>query len=150
MDTLDELLSRGVAEVLVESELRAKLKTDKKLRLKQGFDPTKPDMHIGHAVGLRKLRKFQELGHQVVLIVGDWTAQIGDPSGPRRNAAPVDRRCGQGQRADLYGTVFQGGRPQPNRGALAIRMVRRFQARRCAELGRALHNGSNAGPRDFP
>ena len=81
MDAIDELLSRGVAEVLVESELRAKLKTDKKLRLKQGFDPTKPDMHIGHAVGLRKLRKFQELGHQVVLIVGDWTAQIGDPSG---------------------------------------------------------------------
>lgn len=79
--TVDELLSRGVAEVLVERELRAKLQSGKKLRLKQGFDPTKPDMHIGHAVGLRKLRKFQELGHQVVLIVGDWTAQIGDPSG---------------------------------------------------------------------
>ncbi|MBC8163081.1 MAG: tyrosine--tRNA ligase [Roseiflexaceae bacterium] len=80
-DVLDELLTRGVAEVVVEKELRAKLQSGKKLRLKQGFDPTKPDMHIGHAVGLRKLRKFQELGHQVVLIVGDWTAQIGDPSG---------------------------------------------------------------------
>ncbi len=78
---IDQLLTRGVAEVIVEAELRAKLKTGRKLRLKQGFDPTKPHMHSGHAVGLRKLRKFQELGHQVVLIVGDWTAQIGDPSG---------------------------------------------------------------------
>jgi tyrosyl-tRNA synthetase len=81
MDVIDTLLTRGVAEVLVEADLRAKLKSGRKLRLKQGFDPTKPQMHIGHAVGLRKLRKFQELGHEVVLIVGDWTAQIGDPSG---------------------------------------------------------------------
>src|SRR5262245_37360760 len=80
MDDIDTLLTRGVAEVLVEADLRAKLKSGRKLRLKQGFDPTKPQMHIGHAVGLRKLRKFQELGHEVVLIVGDWTAQIGDPS----------------------------------------------------------------------
>ncbi len=78
---IDELLTRGVAEVIVESELRQRLAEGVPLRLKQGFDPTKPDMHIGHAVGLRKLRQFQELGHQVVLIVGDWTAQIGDPSG---------------------------------------------------------------------
>lgn len=78
---LSELLRRGVAEVIVESELCARLQSGTPLRLKQGFDPTRPDMHIGHAVGLRKLRAFQELGHQVVLIVGDWTAQIGDPSG---------------------------------------------------------------------
>jgi tyrosyl-tRNA synthetase len=78
---INDLLTRGVAEVIVESELRQRLAAHTPLRLKQGFDPTKPDMHIGHAVGLRKLRKFQELGHQVVLIVGDWTAQIGDPSG---------------------------------------------------------------------
>lgn len=80
MDT-DELLTRGVAEVIVERELRAKLDSGRKLRLKQGFDPSRPYMTIGNAVGLRKLRKFQERGHQVVLIVGDWTAQIGDPSG---------------------------------------------------------------------
>jgi tyrosyl-tRNA synthetase len=78
---IDQLLTRGVAEVIVEAELRAKLKSGRKLRLKQGFDPSRPYMTIGNAVGLRKLRKFQELGHQVVLIVGDWTAQIGDPSG---------------------------------------------------------------------
>jgi tyrosyl-tRNA synthetase len=78
---IDELLTRGIAEVLVEKELRAKLAGGRKLRLKQGFDPSRPHMTIGNAVGLRKLRKFQDLGHEVVLIVGDWTAQIGDPSG---------------------------------------------------------------------
>ena len=90
----EELLTRGVAEIIVESELRAKLNAGQKLRLKQGFDPSRPDMHIGHAVGLRKLKKFQELGHTIVLIVGDWTAQIGDPSGrdvtrPRLTAEKV-------------------------------------------------------------
>ena len=75
------LLERGVAEIIVAEELRAKLESGRVLRLKQGFDPTRPELHLGHAVGLRKLRRFQALGHRVVLIVGDWTAQIGDPSG---------------------------------------------------------------------
>jgi len=79
--TLEWILTRGVAEVIVKEELLAKLRAGKPLRLKQGFDPSKPNLHVGHAVGLRKLRQLQDLGHQVVLIVGDWTAQIGDPSG---------------------------------------------------------------------
>lgn len=75
------LLSRGVAEIIIKEELLALLNTGRHLRLKQGFDPSRPDIHLGHVVGLRKLRQFQEMGHKVVLIVGDWTAQIGDPSG---------------------------------------------------------------------
>src|SRR5512135_767621 len=75
------LLRRGVAEVIVKEEMEQLLRSGKKLRLKEGFDPSFPDIHLGHMVGLRKLRQFQELGHQVILIVGDWTAQIGDPSG---------------------------------------------------------------------
>jgi len=75
------LLKRGVAEIIVEEELVRQLEAGKKLRLKMGFDPSRPDIHMGHVVGMRKLSQFQELGHQVVLIVGDWTAQIGDPSG---------------------------------------------------------------------
>jgi tyrosyl-tRNA synthetase len=67
--------------VIVKEELEEKLRSGRKLRLKLGLDPSKPNLHIGHAIGLRKLRQFQELGHTVVLIVGDWTAQIGDPSG---------------------------------------------------------------------
>ena len=78
---LDTLLRRGVAEIIVESALREKLAAGRRLRLKEGFDPSKPHLHVGHAATLRKLRQFQELGHQVILIVGDWTAQIGDPSG---------------------------------------------------------------------
>jgi tyrosyl-tRNA synthetase len=78
---LNRLLTRGVAEIIVKEELIDLLKSGKKLRLKEGFDPSFPDIHLGHMVALRKLRQFQELGHQVVLIVGDWTAQIGDPSG---------------------------------------------------------------------
>ncbi len=76
-----KLLRRGVAEVIVKEELVELLGSGKKLRLKEGFDPSFPDIHLGHMVALKKLREFQELGHQVVLIVGDWTAQIGDPSG---------------------------------------------------------------------
>ena len=78
---IDYLLRRGVAEIIIEDELVEMLRSGKKLRLKEGFDPSFPDIHLGHVVALRKLRQFQELGHQVILIVGDWTAQIGDPSG---------------------------------------------------------------------
>jgi len=78
---LDYILRRGVSEIIIEDELMHLLRTGQQLRLKMGFDPSCPDIHLGHMVGIRKLRQFQELGHQVVLIVGDWTAQIGDPSG---------------------------------------------------------------------
>jgi tyrosyl-tRNA synthetase len=75
------ILKRGVAEIIVESELIELLNSGRILNLKQGFDPSAPDIHLGHVVCLRKLRQFQELGHKVTLIVGDWTARIGDPSG---------------------------------------------------------------------
>ena len=75
------VLKRGVSEIIVESEFVERLQGGRPLRLKMGFDPSATDIHLGHAVGLRKLRQLQDLGHKVVLIVGDWTAQIGDPSG---------------------------------------------------------------------
>ncbi len=76
-----QVTKRGVSEIIVESEFVERLKGGSPLRLKMGFDPSATDIHLGHAVGLRKLRQLQDLGHKVVLIVGDWTAQIGDPSG---------------------------------------------------------------------
>jgi tyrosyl-tRNA synthetase len=80
-----ERLSRGTEETLPEGALLERLRLcareRRPLRVKQGFDPTAPDIHLGHTVGLRKLREFQELGHQVVLIVGDYTGRVGDPSG---------------------------------------------------------------------
>ena len=81
--TTKNFLERGVAEVIVKKEFLQLLKDKNKapLRLKMGFDPSAPDLHLGHAVGLRKLRQLHNMGHKVIVIVGDWTAQIGDPSG---------------------------------------------------------------------
>lgn len=79
--TLDRIMKRGVAQIIPEAEFAARLREGKPLRLKMGFDPSRPDLHLGHVVGLRKLRQLQNLGHELILIVGDWTAQIGDPSG---------------------------------------------------------------------
>ena len=79
--TIDYVLKRSVAEIISENELRKLLQSGKKLRIKEGLDPSSPDIHVGHMASLRKMRQFQELGHQIVIIVGDWTAQIGDPSG---------------------------------------------------------------------
>jgi len=83
MDPLKQLqiLKRNVVDLVDEEELLDKLKRKKRLRVKLGVDPSRPDLHLGHAVVLFKLKQFQELGHQVVLIIGDFTAQIGDPSG---------------------------------------------------------------------
>jgi len=74
------ILKQGAAQIISEEELRAKLALDRPLRIKLGVDPTSPDLHLGHAIILRKLRQFQDLGHEAVLIIGDFTAMIGDPS----------------------------------------------------------------------
>jgi len=78
---LENILRRGVVEIIPEAEFVEAIESGRRLRLKLGLDPSKPDLHIGHGVLLRKLRRLQDLGHTVVLIVGDWTARIGDPSG---------------------------------------------------------------------
>ena len=80
-ENLSPITRRGVSRIISEDEFTAMLRRGHPLRLKMGFDPSRPDIHLGHVVGLRKLRQLQDLGHQVILIVGDWTAQIGDPSG---------------------------------------------------------------------
>jgi len=80
-EDLESVTARGVSEIISKQEFVRLMQSGKQLRLKMGFDPSRPDIHLGHVVGLRKLRQLQDLGHQVILIVGDWTAQIGDPSG---------------------------------------------------------------------
>ena len=80
-ELLTTITERGVSEIISRDEFVRLLRSGRPLRLKMGFDPSRPDIHLGHVVGLRKLRQLQDLGHQVILIVGDWTAQIGDPSG---------------------------------------------------------------------
>src|SRR5438034_8692032 len=80
-DEAHALLSQGAAQIITKNELRDKLALDRLIRVKLGVDPTTSDIHLGHTVVLRKLRQFQDLGHQAVLIIGDFTGMIGDPSG---------------------------------------------------------------------
>lgn len=84
-------IKRGCEELLTEAELIEKLKTGRPLRVKAGFDPTAPDLHLGHTVLINKLRHFQELGHQVLFLIGDFTAMIGDPTGKNVTRPPLSR-----------------------------------------------------------
>ena len=87
-DILNEL-ERGTEEILVKSELVEKLKQGRPLRIKVGFDPTAPDLHVGHTVIINKMRQFQELGHQVIFLIGDFTGRIGDPTGKSATRPPL-------------------------------------------------------------
>jgi len=84
-------LERGVVDLVSREDLLARLKEGRPLRIKAGFDPTRPDLHLGHAVLMAKMRQFQELGHEVVFVVGDFTASIGDPSGKSKTRPPLSR-----------------------------------------------------------
>lgn len=86
-----DLIKRGADELLVESELVERLATGRPLRIKAGFDPTAPDLHLGHTVLINKLRHFQELGHKVMFLIGDFTGMIGDPSGKNATRPPLTR-----------------------------------------------------------
>src|SRR3954454_20440387 len=76
-----EILCRGVVDLHVRAELEERLRTGRPLRVKAGFDPTRPDLHLGHTVLMQKMRQFQDLGHTVIFLVGDYTAMVGDPTG---------------------------------------------------------------------
>src|SRR5258705_3824607 len=86
-----DIIKRGCDELLVEAELVDKLKTGRPLRVKAGFDPTAPDLHIGHTVLINKLRQLQDLGHHVVFLIGDFTGMLGDPTGTNTTRPPLTR-----------------------------------------------------------
>ncbi|WP_110601304.1 tyrosine--tRNA ligase [Salinicola lusitanus] len=83
------LIKRGTQEILIEDELVKKLESGRKLRIKAGFDPTAPDLHLGHSVLLTKMRQFQDLGHEVIFLIGDFTGRIGDPTGKNVTRKPL-------------------------------------------------------------
>ena len=89
-DSLQEI-SRGTDEILLEKDLVERLKSGKTLRIKAGFDPTAPDLHIGHTVLINKMRQFQDLGHEVIFLIGDFTGMIGDPTGKNATRPPLTR-----------------------------------------------------------
>lgn len=86
------IIKRGTDEILTESDLKKKLESGKQLVVKAGFDPTAPDLHFGHTVLLNKLRHFQDLGHKVIFLIGDFTGQIGDPSGKNKTRPTLDEK----------------------------------------------------------
>ena len=89
VDKQMQLIKRGITNLIDEGELRKKLERGKPLTVKAGFDPTAPDLHLGHTVLIHKLRHFQELGHRVVFLIGDFTGRIGDPSGRSATRPPL-------------------------------------------------------------
>lgn len=91
LDNQLETIKRGAVEIIQEEELVQRLKTGKPLKVKAGFDPTAPDLHLGHTVLINKMRQFQDLGHEVIFIIGDFTAMIGDPSGRNTTRPPLSK-----------------------------------------------------------
>ena len=106
------LIKRGSDELLIESELIEKLKTGCLLRVKAGFDPTAPDLHLGHTVLLNKLRQFQELGHQVFFLIGDFTGMIGDPTGKSATRPPLTAEQVQENAKSYAAQVFKILKPE--------------------------------------
>ena len=86
-----ELIQRGVEEILLETELQLRLQRNTPLKVKAGFDPTAPDLHLGHTVLINKMRQFQDLGHDVIFLIGDFTGMIGDPSGKSATRPALSR-----------------------------------------------------------
>jgi len=101
------LIGRGADEILKREELEARLGTGRPLRVKAGFDPTAPDLHLGHTVLLNKMRQFQDLGHQVIFLIGDFTGMIGDPSGKSATRKPLTREDVQANARTYEKQVFK-------------------------------------------
>lgn len=110
-DTL-ETIKRGCDELLIEQELVDKLKTGRPLRVKAGFDPTAPDLHLGHTVLINKLRQLQDLGHHVLFLIGDFTAMIGDPTGKSATRPPLTREQVEQNARTYQEQVFKILRPE--------------------------------------
>jgi tyrosyl-tRNA synthetase len=123
------IIKRGSEELLIEQELVDKLKTGKPLRVKAGFDPTAPDLHLGHTVLLNKLRQFQDLGHQVLFLIGDFTGMIGDPTGKSATRPPLTAEQVQENAKSYAEQVFKILKPEQTEVV--------FNSKWLAELGAA-------------
>lgn len=116
------LIKRGAEELLVESELVEKLKRGQPLRIKAGFDPTAPDLHLGHTVLINKLRQFQDLGHQVIFLIGDFTGMIGDPSGKSATRPPLTREQVLDNAETYKNPGLQDSRSGQDRGGVQLHL----------------------------
>ena len=106
MSALD-LITQGAEEILLLEELEQKLKLSRPLRIKAGFDPTAPDLHLGHTVLINKLKHFQDLGHEVWFIIGDFTGMIGDPTGKNKTRQPLSKEEIEANSATYQQQIFK-------------------------------------------
>ena len=123
-------LLRGVVDVHTREDLEAKLKRGQPLRVKLGFDPSAPDLHLGHTVVLRKLRQFQDLGHQAVIIIGDFTGLVGDPSGrskTRPQLTPQEVEANAKTYLDQVGRVLDVERAEIQRNSKWLKPLSFFE-----------------------
>ena len=97
-----KLIQRGTHEIISQDDLIKKLQENRPLRVKAGFDPTAPDLHLGHTVLINKLKHFQDLGHQVLFLIGDYTARIGDPTGKNTTRPPLSEE----KILEIYNAIF--------------------------------------------
>ena len=146
-------IKKGSAEIIRESDLRSKLersfKTGKPLRIKAGFDPTAPDLHLGHTVLLRKLKHFQDLGHTVIFLIGDFTGMIGDPTGRSATRPPLTREQIE-QNAETYkAQVFKILDPVKTVVDFNSRWFFEVQRRRFHSPGGEVHGLADARTRGF-
>ena len=145
-----DIISRGVEEILLVDDLKKKLAAGRSLRIKAGFDPTAPDLHLGHTVLINKLRQFQDLGHEVLFLIGDFTGMIGDPTGKSATRPPLTPGGCPGKRQDLRGTDFQ----DPGSGAKTLVVFNSswmgsMDAVDLIQLAATAHGGADARARRF-
>lgn len=136
-------LKRGVENIYSEEDLITKLKENRPLRIKLGADPTAPDIHLGHTVVLNKLRQFQQFGHEVYFLIGDFTGMVGDPSGKNSTRPPLSREDVLRNAETYKEQIFKILDPQKNQDRIQLRMVRQVRYGRYDPLSLQLHRCSN-------
>ena len=147
VDKQMQLIKRGITNLIDEGELRKKLERGKPLTVKAGFDPTAPDLHLGHTVLIHKLRHFQELGHRVVFLIGDFTGRIGDPSGRSATRPPLTTEQVIANAETYKEQVFKILDPEKDGRGIQLPLAQRLHRRRLHPPGLALHAGPHDGAR---
>ena len=142
MASIDEALAiikRGIDELIPEEDLVEKLKEGRPLRVKAGFDPTAPDLHLGHTVLINKLRQFQDLGHEVIFLIGDFTGMIGDPTGKSATRPPLTEDQVRDNAITYKEQVFKILDREKNPGCLQLRVDEQDDSGGYASPGRAIY-----------
>ena len=146
-----DLITKGAAEIIpleaLKERLAESIATGVPMRIKAGFDPTAPDLHLGHTVLIRKLRHFQQLGHTVIFLIGDSTALIGDPTGRNVTRKPLTREEIDGERGDVQGAGVQDPGPGEDGGPVQLRVAGQAGVRGDDPAGGEVYGVADAGAR---